>query len=258
MLFTEANLKNIVPTKTGSFKNIKTGMYYYYHYACAECGFPHLHRNKNLKFCTSKCSNTGKNNPMFGVKSPTFGMIGELSPNWKGGYATNNIPLYNTYTHQLEPIEKCVRDPEDPKILNVFCVHCGNQYRPTRTDVKSRIQYGINGVGTHRFYCSVKCKELCPIYHQKKYYKHDKPYQNNNRPDQLEWALKIKIRDSYICQICGKYGNIAHHIDPVVCNPIESCDIDNGITLCMRCHKQVHQLSGCTISELVHYGKQII
>lgn len=41
-----------------------------------------------------------------------------------------------------------------------------------------------------------------------------------------------------------------HHIDPVKNNPIESADIDNCITFCIDCHKDVHQLAGCTYKEL--------
>lgn len=62
----------------------------------------------------------------------------------------------------------------------------------------------------------------------------------------------VKERDNYTCQICGSTEGlfIAHHIDPVVCNPIESADIDNGITLCEKCDKKVHKLPGCTYNNL--------
>ena len=42
----------------------------------------------------------------------------------------------------------------------------------------------------------------------------------------------------------------AHHIDPVINNPIESADIDNGITLCRYCHKKIHDSKGCSLKDL--------
>jgi hypothetical protein len=39
-------------------------------------------------------------------------------------------------------------------------------------------------------------------------------------------------------------------VDPIINNPIESMDLDNGITLCKFCHKEVHKISGCKYSEL--------
>jgi 5-methylcytosine-specific restriction endonuclease McrA len=54
------------------------------------------------------------------------------------------------------------------------------------------------------------------------------------------WKQRVKERDNFICQICnmkivGKNCH-AHHILP---RQIRTCrwDIDNGITLCYRCHK---------------------
>jgi hypothetical protein len=72
-----------------------------------------------------------------------------------------------------------------------------------------------------------------------------------------EWRSKIFKRDNYTCQICSKYGDKihAHHIrsissiikhhkintlrDALICK--ELWDINNGITLCRKCHKELHQ-----------------
>lgn len=56
----------------------------------------------------------------------------------------------------------------------------------------------------------------------------------------LTWKLKVKQRDNYTCQICGKKiekkNCHAHHIIPKGVK-LTRWDIDNGITLCYRCHK---------------------
>ena len=56
------------------------------------------------------------------------------------------------------------------------------------------------------------------------------------------------------CQKCGQEGGSlhCHHIDPVISNPIESADVDNCITLCKICHREVHRLPKCNNYELGH------
>lgn len=55
-------------------------------------------------------------------------------------------------------------------------------------------------------------------------------------PYSIEWRneLKIKIRkrDKFICQMCGKNGLSVHHID----YNKKNCNPNNLITLCRRCH----------------------
>ena len=63
-------------------------------------------------------------------------------------------------------------------------------------------------------------------------------------------------RDKYTCQKCEKHQNElkvglhCHHITGIVQNPIESADIDNCITLCKNCHKEVHKLPKCGYNDL--------
>lgn len=62
------------------------------------------------------------------------------------------------------------------------------------------------------------------------------------------WKRKIKERDKYICQRCGaalssRYLE-AHHKMPVWFMPELKTDLNNGITLCKKCHKQLHGVDG--------------
>lgn len=179
--------------------------------------------------------------------------IGEKHPNWKGGVTKTVLPLYDTYASRLEKYHSIYKiEKDDINYLGVECAYCKDIFIPLRPAVSSRLDV-IEGrnTGDANFYCSEKCKEYCPIYNRHKYYKGKNP-NRNDRPNQSIWADMVKERDKHICQKCGITEEImyAHHIDPVVNNPIESMDIDNGMTLCKKCHKETHSIDGCTYNDL--------
>ena len=84
---------------------------------------------------------------------------GSKSSNWKGGYYTNNIPLYDIYITHLEYAEECKRNDNDDKVLDLRCTYCGMWFTPTIQQVYERIR-ALNGKqgGEQRLYCSHKCK----------------------------------------------------------------------------------------------------
>ena len=56
------------------------------------------------------------------------------------------------------------------------------------------------------------------------------------------WARQVKKRDGFICTNCGAIENLhAHHILPKIEFPDRALDIENGITLCERCHIKAHK-----------------
>jgi predicted restriction endonuclease len=81
---------------------------------------------------------------------------------------------------------------------------------------------------------------------------------------QNEWAKAVYERDDYTCQSCGLHRCLpstthieqggrtltvfdpgiqlqAHHIKPYALYPKLAWDIDNGITLCDKCHHEAHE-----------------
>ena len=59
-----------------------------------------------------------------------------------------------------------------------------------------------------------------------------------------KWRLEVYRRDNFTCQICqsNSKGINAHHIESYKTNKEKRTDIDNGITLCVPCHKEFHKI----------------
>ena len=61
-------------------------------------------------------------------------------------------------------------------------------------------------------------------------------------PIYKKWRTEVYIRDNFTCQICGSRGDIqAHHIKQWANHPELRYDINNGVTLCKKCHKELHK-----------------
>jgi len=66
---------------------------------------------------------------------------------------------------------------------------------------------------------------------------------NWNDPIYKKWRVDVYKRDKFTCQMpsCGSKGRLnAHHIKRWSDNPILRFNINNGITLCHKCHKSIH------------------
>jgi 5-methylcytosine-specific restriction endonuclease McrA len=60
-----------------------------------------------------------------------------------------------------------------------------------------------------------------------------------NRVEYKDWRIAVFQRDNYACQCCGDSGGVylhADHIKEYASHTEERHNIDNGITLCYRCH----------------------
>lgn len=189
------------------------------------------------------------------IRSRAKSRTGKKASNWKGGYYTKNIPLYENYITKLSYAEKCRRHPDDQNILQVQCTYCGQWFTPTIQQVYERVRtLDGNQMGEQRLYCSNKCKKECPIYGQHIYPKGFK--QSTSREVQPELRqMRFEI-DKYTCQKCFKsqkelkVGLHCHHIEGIRWEPLESADIDKVITLCKTCHMKVHKQKDCTYNDL--------
>ena len=180
---------------------------------------------------------------------------GEKCCSWKGGVKKNHIALYETYAHQLKPIEE-VRRRRFKELgeadMQVRCYHCKKWFYPTRDQVSGRIgSLNIGGDGSH-FYCKEECKQSCSIYLQKKYPKGYLP--ESNRPDiDPYWRSEVIKRAEGRCERCDvKTDKLhAHHEKPATLFPMLANDIGNGWAVCEQCHYiLIHGQDGCRFYEL--------
>ena len=193
-------------------------------------------------------------------KSQKGKFTGRDSIFWKGGYKSKNIPLYDTYSHQINWVEETRRNQEDDKVLEIKCTYCGKWLIPTQSSVQNRLQsLKGNYEGEQRFYCSTNCKKACPIFNKtaETLMKEDAIRAGRlnwielNREVQPDLRKMVFGRDGYSCIRCGSDGPLhCHHITGVELNPIESSDMDNCITLCKICHKKVHKVDGCKYTDM--------
>jgi len=58
------------------------------------------------------------------------------------------------------------------------------------------------------------------------------------------WRKDVFKRDDFTCQMCEQVGGKlhAHHIKSWIKHPKLRFDVTNGLTLCEKCHKNLHSL----------------
>lgn len=158
---------------------------------------------------------------------------------------------YKRFVDRLSNYEETRKDPTNEEYLQVKCALCFNWFTPTMNQVANRLG-AIEGrnLGENHFYCSDFCKNSCPVYKQKKYRRDEKPI-TINREVQPELRELVFERDNYSCIKCGSINNLnCHHVEGIQWEPIESADIDKCITVCEDCHKEIHQIPGCTYQDM--------
>lgn len=247
----------ITLNKDGYFR--KKGRLYIEKDACIICGESYLTaKNWQSAFCNRSCAVTGKGNPMYGISIPIESRkrisesnskrLGELNGNYKGGIYETGLASYTTYADRLRMYQE-VRKQKDKDVLEVKCVYCGCWFSPTRQGVKSRIRAINEGIGGLNLYCSDGCKESCPIYGKIKY---PKGFKKGTSREVSSYLRHLCFeRDNWECQKCHTTKNLhCHHISGYTQNKILANDIENVITLCKECHKEVHKQHNCSYTDL--------
>lgn len=133
--------------------------------------------------------------------------IGENNPKWTGG---NRIKV---------------------------CQYCGKEFT-----------HKVLPILLKRKFCSKKCADRGGL----RYHGEDHPCWKGGREEiralrsSLEhraWSENVMRRDNYTCRECGKRGGDlhAHHILSFADHPESRWDLDNGLTMCVECHKKTYK-----------------
>lgn len=71
-----------------------------------------------------------------------------------------------------------------------------------------------------------------------------------------EWRKAVLERDKFLCQLCFSDSGllVAHHIVPFKTNISLRFEVENGLTLCRKCHADLHNFSLLT-KKAVNCGK---
>ena len=78
------------------------------------------------------------------------------------------------------------------------------------------------------------------------FWKGGRPWERFRDPAYVRWRNAVLARDEYRCRNCGRQcrkhekGLAAHHIQSYASEPELRLDLDNGLTLCRRCHMALH------------------
>ena len=194
---------------------------------CIQCGKEFATSNKGRKFCTHECSE------LYSIK--------------------HHIKKCEVCGKEFKPKNKktrfcCVkcRTESSKKKRGIYvCDYCGNNFE--------RLESSVNG--KNHIFCSYECKDKAnsifysgenhPMWDKNKT---DEERQNKRLiPGYLEWREEVYKRDNYTCQCCGdnKGHNLnAHHLNSYNAYKEERINIDNGITLCEKCHNKFHHIYG--------------
>lgn len=136
--------------------------------------------------------------------------------------------------------ERWPRDNDTPG--KDYCFDCS--FKMGRIDWKTWIDAGTgwNSWMAKAAICPTTGEiEIAPIRGKFSWEKRNQDHRNTVQYQ--EWRSSVFQRDNYTCQRCGKKGTTlnAHHIEPF--NRFEKLryEITNGITLCVKCHREHHK-----------------
>lgn len=222
--------------KTNSYIHIKV---------CDECGKIFKTSKINQKYCSNKCSieNRNKNNRAI-IKCEICGkeVIRKNSSlqDKEHFFCSKKCSMQFIKTNLVN--NNKLRTKEKTELI---CDTCGKKFYKLDSHIDN----------SEHHYCSRKCKDIgISIYYSGK----NHPRWNSNKTEKereikreyeeyYEWRRQVFKRDNYTCQCCGdnKGHNLrAHHKRNYSEHKELRTDINNGITLCDKCHKEFHDLYG--------------
>lgn len=194
-----------------------------------QCGkWFRLNNIKSSKYCSRECTYKFRN---------TGGKRGKHYPNvrpWNKRDEVSKIcPVCGAvFLTRKEKAVYCSKECWSRRSTIIqTCLKCGREFKTTKS--------------SNYKYCSTECRNLASRERtgEKAWaWKGGKTKETKCRRTSAhykEWRMAVFTRDGFKCQICGKHGSDleAHHIKEVCNYPDLIFEVDNGLTLCHKCHK---------------------
>lgn len=186
---------------------------------CNNCKKEYKHSidQKNRKYCGYKCAKQARESKK--VHTCEYCKKKFITQTWNNKAKYCSRKCQHIHRHELT-------------FRKVTCKNCRKEFE--------RNLYQLNK--TKNTFCSQACSIVYnrgENHYEWKENLHDK----NLKLALKQWGIKIKERDSYTCQICSEKDRTileAHHIKERASFPELQFDLNNGITLCLRCHILQH------------------
>ncbi len=126
MKITWYNIDNYKITKSGKLRHKENKRYFILKEHCLKCGDPYIIYPSQLSrgvgdFCSIECRQ----------------FDGDKNPNYKGGYFTDDVPLYDNFKHFNKKIR---RNSNDLSILEVQCDFCNKWFIPSLRSMSQQSQ----------------------------------------------------------------------------------------------------------------------
>jgi hypothetical protein len=219
---------------------------------CPVCGketsFINL-RKGYCKFCSKECAKSGENNPMYG-KHLSEEAREKISDAQKGRHPSEEtrkkLSDAQKGKHHTEETKKKISDALKGKNNPNYGKRCSEETKKKLSDankgkhyhseeIRKRISDANKGENNPNYKGGTSIKEFEEAY-------------NMELEQWKELAQKIRKRDNFTCQLCGKKSATdVHHIIPRRIKIDNSPD--NLITLCRSCHAKVEHLTDKYIAE---------
>lgn len=121
----------------------------------------------------------------------------------------------------------------------IYIARCGHKNTITFNKFKNSKQGRV---------CKICCKPSGNNHHKyNSNLSNEERILNRDYYEIILWRLKVYERDNYECKVCGDNtgGNLnAHHLNGYNWDISNRLNINNGATLCEKCHSNFHKLYG--------------
>ena len=186
---------------------------------CSYCGKTLLKTEAQVAkykryYCDNTCYRTATKVEKVSLVCPVCSNIYEVYPAEVGRNKTCSRKCYLTTQSECQKVV-------------LTCLTCGIEFERAASLFKGK-----------KSYCSRRC-----FAESKKVAVKTKPVYKSFRAIEgyRRWRLDVFERDNYTCVKCGAHGELhAHHILAYARFPESRVDVDNGASLCSRCHNEFH------------------